>query len=536
MHPVIMDKKKDILRLLALSIGIAAGSMIGVPCQGAPDQNLPVKNQFQKLMQDSDKFLKIYEKERKERKSDTDKTYKLCFDSLTKSKELAEKIGAAQPEKNIWLADALMLNARFLELNGNISSSDYEQALAIRKEAFPPTSPKIAEIQNKLAYIYSRSGKVSDAADLLDSSIGIMESNKGAGATELADAIDKCMKSGFARAVEARRITHRAARAIKKYASNNSEALATSLHAVSLCPGTNEMAHFFPNKKSEPSPEEKALEQALALQEKRGLISLKLAEFLETQARNQNSHSKFEDAAKTYSKVVSMREKLAANDIRLLSRTYDQHAEYLLNAKNFAQAEASKKKGLALFEKNQGPDPHSLNNALSSLGSFYLNAKKPKEAAATFERLRSLLKKQNSSEADVDDKLVSIYLQQKDYQNANRILESKLEAFNKDYGSKPLDQDYALRRDIQNLAMIKMKLGKLDAAGNFLNRVKDGYDRSYNKSKFLYFGDRYPKDFLILYQEYLEKSGNLSEAKVMKDRLNAAIRVEVKICPGCGRG
>ncbi|MDX2106397.1 MAG: tetratricopeptide repeat protein [Candidatus Melainabacteria bacterium] len=531
-----MDKKKDILRLLALSIGIAAGAFFSVPSQGAPDQNLPVKNQLQKLMQDSDRFLKVYEKEKKERKSDTNKSYKLCFDSLAKSKELAEKLGGAQPEKNVWLADALMLNARFLELNGNISASDYEQALAIRKEAFPPTSPKIAEVQNKLAYLYSRSGKVSDAADLLDSSIDIMESNKGAGATELAEAIDKCMKSGFARAVEARRITRRAARAIKKYAGNNTEALATALHAVSLCPGSNEMAHLFPNKISKPSPEETALEQALALQEKKGLISLKLAEFLETQARNQNSHSKFEDAAKTYSKVVLMREKLAANDVRLMSRTYDQHAEYLLNAKNIAQAEASKKKSLALYEKNPGADPHSLNNALSSLGSFYLSAHKPKEAAATFEKLRSLQKKQNMQTGDAEDKLVSIYLQQNDFQNANRILESKLELFHKDLGSKPLNLDYGVRRDVQTLGMIKMKLGNLDAAGKFLNRVKDGYDRSYNKNKFLYFGDRYPKDFLNLYQEYLEKSGNLSEAKVMKDRLNAAIFSEAKACPGCGRG
>lgn len=531
-----MDKKTEIIHLFALSIGLAAGSLHGAYGQSPSAQTVAGKSQFQKILGDTDKFLKQYENERKERKQNTDKSYKLCSDNISRLKNLAAKLGGHDPEKNIWLADVLMIETKFLELNGNISTEECKQALAIFKLTQPANSLKIAEAQNKLAYIYSRSGNISDAADLLSSSIDIMEANKGAGATPLADAIDKCMKSGFSRAVEARRITQRAARSIKKYAGNNSDALATALHAVSLCPGGNEIAKLFPNQKTEQSPQEKALEQALALQEKKGLISLKLAEFLETQAKNQNSYAKFDNAVKTYAKVVSMREKLAPNDINLLSRTYDTYAEFLVNAKDLTQAEAAKKKNLALFEKNPGQEQYSLCNAVSSMGSFYLSCKKFKEAAACFERLKSIQSKQKNSRPETYDQLVSIYLQQGDYQSANKILESKIELFYKDSGTKPLDEDYGMRKDILTLAMLKLKLGNIDSAGKCLNRVKEGYDKAYNKSKFLYFGDRYPKDFLILYKEFLEKAGNASEAKVMKDRLNASINAEAKICPGCGRG
>ncbi len=531
-----MDKKTEIIHLFALSIGLVAGSLHCAYGQSYSPQTVAGKSQFQKLLSDTDKFLKQYEIERKERKQNTDKSYKLCSDSISRLKDLAAKLGGHDPEKNIWLADVLMIETKFLELNGNISTEECKQALDIFKLTLPANSPKIAEAQNKLAYIYSRSGKTSEAADLLNSSIDIMESNKGAGATALADAINKCMRTGFSRAVEARRITQRTVRSIKKYAGSNSEALATALHAVSLCPGADEIARLFPNKKTEQTPQEKALEQALSLQEKKGLISLKLAEFLETQAKTQNSQAKFDDSVKTYSKVVSMREKLAPNDINLMSRTYNTYAEFLVNAKDLAQAEAAKKKNLALFEKNPGQEQYSLCNAVSSMGSFYLNCKKLKEAAACFERLRAIQSKQKNQRPETYDQLVSIYLQQSDYQSANRILESKVELFYKDNGTKPLDQDYSLRNDIQTLAMIKLKLNKLDLAGKCLNRVKEGYDKAYNKSKFLYFGDRYPKDFLNLYRDYLDKSGNASEAKVMKDRLNAAVNAEMKVCPGCGRG
>lgn len=528
-----MDKKTKIVHLLALSIGLAAGLLHSACGQSPSTQTLAGKSQFQKLLRDTDKFLKQYETERKERKQNTDKSYKLCSDSISRLKDLAVKLGAKTPEKNVWLADVLMIETKFLELNGNISSDGCEQALAIFRLALPANSPKIAEAQNKLAYLYLRSGKTSDAADLLNQSIKIMEFNKGQGAGDLAEAIEKCMQKGMSRAVEAKRITRRAARSIAKYAPDNKAARASSLYAVSLCGGDN--MNIF--DKSTPSEEEKALAQALALHESNGSgNSLKTAELLETQAKNEERQGKCSQAVKTYKRVVTIREKLAAENFSLLGQTYRQYSGYLIADKNFLLAETYQKKILAFFEKSPGPNDQELRTALHNIAAFYANNKKLKDATSQYERIWALQKKHNDTNVEVQEQLAKLYIAMEDYSAAERCLKTSLEMHSKSAQSKPLDDDYKAIENLLLLATVQTKQGKLSEAGNHFQQLKSTYEKNANKFGFLYFGEKFPKQFLIPYVEYLEKANKKEEANNMKGRLEALLKKEATLCLGCGRG
>lgn len=526
-------------RTLALSLGLGIGlnASIYTPSAAVPPTKSSgaSESQFQKLLLEASDCLRLYEKERTERKISKQDTYLLCHNALKKAQQIAEKMnGGANPDKNTNLADVLILEGKFLELSGNISAEQYKQALAIREKALGPNNPKVAEALNKLAYIYVRSGALSDAADLLERSTKIMETNKGSGANDLAESIDKCMQHGLQRAVEARRITRRVANSIKKFASNNLAAQATSLHAVSLCP--NEQIFAIGQQKPPTTKEDEALSQALALQEKSGGTSLKLAEFLETQAKIQNQKWQYPEAVKSYAKVVAIREALASNNISLLSRTYNTYADLLISSKNYPQAEATKKKNLALFEKHPGRENLELSNALSNMAYFYNSNKKLKESAACYERILTIQKKLEHPSTSPYENLAKIYVQLKDYQNAERILEILVALAEADAKGKSVDDNYEVRTNILNLALVKTRLGKLDAAGKYMNRVKESYERAFNKSHILYFSEKYPKEFMIFYIEYLEKAGKTAEALTMKTKLEAALKLEATICPGCGRG
>lgn len=520
---------------LSLSLGICAGIFYPSFASPPPGANVSaMESQFQKLLLETKKNLSLYEKEREEHKSGPKDLYSVCNKNLDKAQEMALKLGGAGSQnKNTRLADVLMLHGNFLELSGNINPEKYEKALEIRETVFGPDHVLTAESLNKLAYIYVRSGQISNGADLLDRSIKIMEHNKGAGANDLAEALNKCMQRGMQRALEAKRITKRAARSIKKYAGTNTQAVATSLHALSKCEG--ERPILFGQEKAPTTEEDKALSQALALQEKNGGASLKMAELLETQAKKEDQKGQYPEAAKTYARVVAMREKLAPTNFSLLTRTYEAHACYLLNARNFPQAEVFKKKSLALYEKNPGPDDMALTTALKNMASFYKANNKLKECAACHERILKLKQWHESHTAETMDELAKVQFQMKDYPGAEHTLEALLAYYQKSAKGQFYDDDYNARRNILTLALAKTRLGKLDAAGKYIYRVKSSYERD-TKSHNFYFGEKYPKDFMLAYIEYLDKAGKTAEALAMKTRLDAVIKKEVAACLGCGRG
>lgn len=529
---IIQNKNKKLILALSLSLGIHVCSFELCFAAPPPKSGSSLEIQFQKQLQEARKNIKLYEKERQERKH-TD-MYSVCQKSLDKAQELALQLSSAGGKnKNTQLADVLMLQGDFLELSGNINPEHYKKALEIKQNVFGKDNVQVAEALNKLAYIYVRSGELSDACDLLEQSIKIMESNNGSGANDLAETIDKCMQRGMKRALEAKRITRRAARSIKKYAGTNNSAIATSLHAVSLC--ENEQPLLFGREKPPPSEEDKALSQALAMQEKSGGASLKLAEFLETQAKKEDQKGAYPEAAKTYAKVVTMREKLAPTNIGLLHQTYESYACFLLNARNFPQAEIIKKKSLALFEKNPGQDDTALSTALKNMASFYKSNNKLKEAANCYERMLKLKQWHESHTAETLDDLAKVQFQMKDYPGAERTLEALLAKYQKKADWRSFDNDYVARRNVLTLAIVKTRLGKLDAAGNYMTHVKDSYERD-SRSHNFYYGEKYPKDFMVAYIEYLSKAGKTSEALAMKTKLDAFIKKEADACPGCGRG
>ncbi len=525
------DNKSALMLALSISVGLGVGSGAGFcsPGPNPPSSNISKvqESQFQKLIQETKKNLKLLEQERQARKSGSgDATYSTCRKLLDKLQEMA--INSTQK------ADVHMLQGEFLELNGNINPENFRKALTLRENAFGSNNPKVAESLNKLAFIILREGNTSEAADLLNRSIKIMEFNKGAGANDLAETLDKCMKRGMSRAIEAKRITHKAARAIAKYAGKNDTALATCLHAVSLCGG--EPNYIFGQEKVPPSEEEKALAQAVKLQEKSGgKDTLKIAEFLETQAKNERARGKSVEAAKTYKRVVEIREKLSSGNVSLLSRTYDQYAEYLINANDYTQAESFRKKGLSFFEKNPGEKDHALRTALLNMSYFYQNNRKLKEAANCYERILKLQNRNDDPGVGTIDNLSKIYLQMKDYPDAERTLKASL-AIRTKVANPNIADDYEARANVLNLGMVETKLGKLDEAGKLLQQVKDSYDRSFAKTKYSFFGDKYPKDFMSAYVEYLEKAGKTSEAQALKARLEASLKKELDACLGCGRG
>ncbi len=520
---------------LSLSLGICAG--IFQPANTAPpleSNNSGMESQFQKLLLEAKKNLKHYEQEKEERKSGPKDLYSICHKNLDKVQELALRLGSGGSlNRNTRLADVLMLQGNFLELSGNINPEKYEKALAIRQSVYGANNVQTAESLNKLAYIYVRSGQLSDGADMLNRSIKIMELNKGAGANDLAEAIDKCMQRGLQRALEAKRITKRAARSIKKYAGTNTQAVATSLHALSKCEG--ERPILIGQEKAPVTEEDKALSQALALQEKSGGASLKMAELFETQAKKEDQKGQFQDAAKTYSRVVALRESLAPTNFQLITHSYEAYARYLLNARNYPQAEIIKKKSLALYEKNPGHEDMGLSTALLNMASFYKANNKLKETASCYERILKLRQRHESHTAEILDKLAQVQFQMNDCPGAERTLEALLALYEKSSKGHSIDDDYIARRNILTLGLVKTRLGKLDAADRFMNRVKNSYERD-SKAHYFYYGEKYPKEFMLAYIEYLNKAGKSSEALAMKTRLDSLIKKEAQACPGCGRG
>ncbi|MBX9724708.1 MAG: hypothetical protein K2X81_25105 [Candidatus Obscuribacterales bacterium] len=521
--------KHSPINLLALGLSLSLS-------QGAPGQCSPANSkntQLQKLLDETRKNLKQLETDRNSPRSSSGDLSTKCHKLIDKAQELSTSINP-KSDTNKQLADVLMLKADLLELTGNIDSEPLETALKIQEKAFGPNNPKVGETLNKLAYVTLRKGEISDAADLLNRSIQIMEFNKGTGASELADALDKCMKRGFQRAIEARRITCRATRSIAKYAGKESPAMATCLHAFSL--NGSEQGFVWGADRLPPSAEETALIQALKLQEKGGKESLKIAEFLETLAQMQDRKGKKDDAVKTYKRVVELREKLAGENLSLLISTYNKYRDYLLQIKDTVQAEATMKKVFAFYEKHPGEEEEYLKSGHLSMGSFYKRIGKPKEAIACYERAFKLQNKHGDTNTDVLDELSKLYFQLGDYSNSERTLKIAFSTLAKKSKSARPEDDYVIRDKLLNLAITQTKLGKFDEAGKNFQRVKDSFERITDLGNFLYLGERLPKNFMIPYVEYLQKTGKTSEAQTMKTRLDAFLKKELAVCPGCGRG
>ncbi|QQR59804.1 MAG: tetratricopeptide repeat protein [Candidatus Melainabacteria bacterium] len=518
-----------------LALGLSLSLSLGAPGKCSPVNSTADSKdtQLQKLVNEARKNLKQLETDRNSPRASSSDLSTKCHKLINKAQELSASMNPSS-DKNKQLADVLMLKANLLELTGNIDSEPLETALKIREKAFGPNNPKVGETLNKLAYVVLRKGEISNAADLLNRSIQIMEFNKGTGASELADALDKCMRRGFQRAIEARRITRKATRSIAKYAGKESAAMATCLHALSL--SGSEQGFVWGAEKLPPSEEETALIQAIKLQEKGGKESLKIAEFLETLAQMQDRKGKTDEAVKTYKRVVELREKLAGENFSLLPSTYNKYKDYLLQNKDTVQAEATMKKLFAFYEKYPGEEEEYLKSGLVSMGSFYKRIGKPKEAIACYERAFKIQNKHGDTNTDVLDELSKLYFQLGDYSNSERTLKIAFSTLAKNYKSTRPEDDYAIRDKLLNLAITQTKLSKFDEAGKNFQRVKDSFERISNLNNFLYLGEKLPKNFMIPYVEYLQKTGKTSEAQAMKTRLDAFLKKELAVCPGCGRG
>ncbi len=452
-----------------------------------------------------------------------------AWKALQKAELEARVFGESDPR----LADVEMLWGRYKSLVGNITTEHYAKALAIREKRFGPESLPVEASLMALAPVLARLGKPAEASDAINRAIEIVEAKKGKGAAQLADGLEQAMDNGLKRAGDSTRLARKVLRLMQAQLKPSDPIIARMMHLLAQC----EMAkpRSYPFASGNDDAVIVSLNEAITAQQKSGGGKLQLAAMYESLAERQSSNGKNADAAKTYETVVSLRSASAAEDNRLLARTYDKMADYLKNTQQMAKAEEYKKRSLAIWEKEPGPSNLNLINGLSSMAYFYKSAGQLQKAAPYLERRMAIAIKQNPRDMSEVESLANLYMEMKDYAKADPYLK-KWFAMRADEGRSrgPNYVNYDLVPIAESLCEAETHIGRLSEAEKHINLAKNYYD--HQDKKFASQGEIYPERFLTVYTEYLRKAGKMEEFTTFSARL-AALRQKIQqICAGCGRG
>lgn len=437
--------------------------------------------------------------------------------------EAAKAFGEQDPR----VADALMLRNKYLRACNNFGPEECTEALKIRQHAFGAQSPKVAETLNGLAEVYAHTQKYAEAIDSYNTSLSIMEHNHGAGALQLAQSLNKSCHRGLAGAGDIKRMLLRVLRSIEKISPANQAAIAEVSSALSC----GQPISSYP-----PDPltsQHEAIERAIQIAEKSNPNSLVLAEYLESEARLYAASQDWTNAVKSYRKVVSIREQLASANCGLMSRTYRQMSDYLVSAKKIDEAEKYAKQAFSVWQKNPGDSYINMLNALHGIVAFYSGIQQPAKEIPYYKQIIDIDLKQNRHRTDSAAQLAKLYMTLGQYSDAEPLLKicvTELDDSAKSHGTNY--RNYDPIPFVLMLATAATQQRHFDEAKGYFERVKNYFDHE----KYSYYGDKYPKDLLQAYTEYLLKSGQMLEYAGYKARLEKQTLIETRACPGCGMG
>jgi hypothetical protein len=452
-----------------------------------------------------------------------------AFRALKKAEEEARAFG----NDDLRVADVQMLWGQYKTAVSNFTTEHYLQALAIREKKFGPDSVQVEEVLARLAPVYTRMGKPSEATDAISRASEIVARNKGQGAAYLADGFEQAVQNGLVRAGDTTRLARRVLKQMHQCLPASDPSIPQFTHVLALCEMDKPQGNPFSTAAEDPAIN--TLKEAIAAQEKTGGNKLQLASMYESLAKRQSQSGKPGEAAKTYESVVKLRDLAAKDDLHLLSKTYDTMAEYLRSMQQISQAEEYKKRALAIWERQPGQYNLNLRNGLNSMASFYRSTGQLPKAASVFERLVPLELEHSPANTRAIEEVAKTYIDANDFAKAEPWLK-KWYAMRQ--ASRPPSindsNDGGILQVSELLLQVETKLAKLDEAGKYANVVKDFYD--HQDKKFAMFGEIYPERFLDLYTAYLLKAGHTSEYAAYSARL-AALRERMRqACLGCGRG
>jgi len=440
---------------------------------------------------------------------------------LKRALEAAQKFGEENPK----VADVLMLEGKWRELIGNVTTEEYAKALSIREKAYGTDSPKVAEALNGLGEMYVWRQKYAEATACFYRSLSIMEHNQGKGSLSLAQSLNKACERGLARAGDTKRLLLKVLHSIEQSPSHNQMAIAQILNTITY---TAQRNTYPPVPMTE---QVDAAKRAIAIQERiAGITDLSLANYLESLARLYAEQGQWIEAINTYRRVISIREKGAAANSCLLSRSYDKMAEYLRSSNNIDEAEKYKKLSLAVWQRAPGDSYTNMINALNSIAYFYENIGKLDKAAPYYQEVDIIETRHNPRQSHSTEKLAKLYMQTGRYSEAEPLLKRCVTL--RSSGNKGHSHNYDCISYLEMLGIAATKQGKYTDAKSCFDQVKEYYDQS----KYAFLGDKYPKGFLEAYIEYLQKSGQQTEYLAYKARLEKLLQREQHTCPACGMG
>lgn len=276
-----------------------------------------------------------------------------------------------------------------------------------------------------------------------------------------------------------------------------------------------------------------SIQKAIRAAEKNNPNSMILAGHLESEAKLYAEKQNWTDAVKTYRKAVSIREHLASGNTQVMSKTYRQMSDYLVSAKQIDEAEKYAKLALAVWQKNPGDSYTNKLNALHGMVAFYSGIQQPAKEIPYYKQIVDIEQQQNPKWIDSSANLAKLYMILGQYREAEPLLKRCIAA--KDENAKSYGNDYQNYDSIPFVLMAATaatRQGHLDEANSYFDRAKNFFDHS----KYGFFGDKYPKELLEAYIEYLDKAGRQSECLAYKARLKRSAELETRACLGCGRG
>lgn len=276
-----------------------------------------------------------------------------------------------------------------------------------------------------------------------------------------------------------------------------------------------------------------AIQKEIQIAEQRDPNGLNLAECLEKEAKLYAKQYDWTNVVNSYKRVVSIRERSALANCSLMSKTYRQLSDYLVRLGKVDEAEKYAKLAFDVWEKNPGSSQVNLLNALHGMVSFYSSIQQPAKEIPYYKQIVDIDLKQNRKRTDSAAELGKLYMTLAQYSEAEPLL--KICVLELDDSAKSYGKDYRSYDPIPFVLMLATAATRqqhFDEAKGYFERVKDYFDHE----KYSYHGDKYPRDVLRAYTEYLLKSGQLFEYAAYRVRLEKQNLTETRSCPACGMG
>lgn len=420
--------------------------------------------------------------------------------------------GATAAHDDATLADVYLAMADYRFQARSLSMEEVDKALKIRERLYGKNSTKTAEAMNKTAYMATWVRDYTRARDLFNSSIEIMDANKGAGAKSLGEALELSAQQGLTnRTGDVAKVFRRALVSMRKYLAKDDPAIISCLTAL----GVASQGRSPGLKDDEPD----YLAEAAALLKNKTPNDPKVATVLESQAKEKSNRGKPKEAVEAYRGVISIREKDGTSPIEL-ARTYEQMSSYLASAGAYPEGEQFIKKALALYEKNPGSSNLALINGLNHAISYFESGPKPETAIQYYEK-RAAMKDRFQDEPKG---FAELCLKLKKYDRAIPLLKQCLAHEEKESSGRDISYDaaeYCLK-----LGIACTELGQLTEAEKYFLKSK----ATYEKSTFM----KIP--WYEAYTRYLLKAGKKAEYGTYKAKLEKLRQTEARICPACGMG